>query len=84
MLPDIEGSSEEENNNPGPGGGSVVSGRKKMVVEYICHNQPLQEDGADSIAASHLPQNQEVRESKRAQGREESATEGFVVGDEFE
>lgn len=78
MVSDIEGGSEEENNNPGPGGGSVVSGRKKMGIEYICHNQRLPEDGADSMATSLLPQNQEVRESKRAQGREGSAKEGFV------
>ena len=78
MTSDIKGS-EEEDNSPGPGRGSVVSGRKKVVVEYICHNQPLHEDGANSMAASHLPQNQGVRE-----GREGSATEGFVVGDEFE
>ena len=84
MMSDIKGGSEEEDNSPGPGRGSVVSGRKKAVVEYICHNQPLHEDGADSMAASHLPQNQGVRESKRPQGREGSATEGFVVGDEFE
>lgn len=45
MISDIEGGSEKENNSPGPGQGSVVSGRKKVVVEYICPTSHCMEMG---------------------------------------